>query len=146
VSRVVLDCSVTIAWCLDEEASEEAYPLLLAIEEGGAVVPVIWPFEVANVLTVSERQGRLSALESTRFLGMLRRLSIDIEQEESHRVFAEVLAIARSQRLTVYDAAYLELAIRLSLPLATLDKALRTAARKLGVQELNPRGRLEPAK
>jgi predicted nucleic acid-binding protein len=144
VSRIVVDCSVTAAWCPDEEASEAAYPLLLAIEDDGAIVPAIWPFEIANVLAVIERQGRLTDIEASRFLGMLGRLPIQVEPLATSRVIGEVLTIARTQSLTPYDAAYLECAVRLSLPLATLDKALRRAARKLGVLELRPDSRPEP--
>lgn len=144
MSRIVLDCSVTVAWCLDEGASEEAYPLLLEIENEGAVVPSIWPLEVANVLAVSERQGRITELEASRFLGMISELPIEVEALTARRAFGDVLAIARAHKLSAYDAAYLECATRLALPLATLDKPLRKAARKLGVPELRPVDRLEP--
>lgn len=95
--------------------------------------PPIWPLEVANVLVLSERKRRLTTAESARFIAVLTALPITVDDQTSHRAFNEVLALARAHRLTAYDAAYLELASREGLPIATLDNGLRKAARRLGI-------------
>jgi predicted nucleic acid-binding protein len=136
VSGVVLDCSVAMAWCFEDEADAFAYRVLAQLEKDEAHVPGIWPVEVANVLLVAERMRRITSADSLRFLELLAALPIVIDEETAQRAFGSVLAVGRQTRLTAYDAAYLELALRRGLPLATRDRRLRSAGRREGVRVL----------
>jgi predicted nucleic acid-binding protein len=126
----VVDASVTSAWALSDEkhaVAERAYRLL---RSDAVCVPALWWFETRNTLVVNERRGRLTESDSTAFLHQLSRLPItaDLTPDES-----ALLRLARAHKLTVYDAAYLELAQRRGLALATLDKELLRAARDEGI-------------
>jgi predicted nucleic acid-binding protein len=105
------------------------------------MVPAHWPAEVANALLIAVRRGRISREKANRFFLDLRALPIRIDPESSETVFDHVFKLAEKYGLTVYDAAYLELAIRESLPLATLDNDLRKAARASGVPLVGPQPR-----
>jgi predicted nucleic acid-binding protein len=126
---LVLDCSIVMALCFPDEASALADAALDAVTTGGAAVPAIWWFEVRNVLIVNERKGRIDAARSGAFLADLAKIPIRIDREPDNDA---VLALARAHRLTVYDAAYLDLALRLGAPLATLGDDLANAAPKAG--------------
>lgn len=130
---LVLDCSVAMSWCFEEEASDYADRVLDALEEGEALVPSVWPLEVANVLVVAERRGRLKVGESARFLELLQSLPIFVEEVSLPRATGAVLSLARELDLSVYDASYLELAMRSGVALATHDQALAKAADAAGV-------------
>lgn len=134
VKRFVLDASVTVAWCFDDESTpftEGVLDLLSAGAEG--VVPGIWPLEVANALLVAERRKRISVAQATALLDRIAQLPVSVETVEADRAFNQVLSVARQQRLSEYDAAYVELALRRALPFATLDDKLRQAARQAGI-------------
>jgi len=133
----VLDCSVTMSWAFKEEFSPFTQGLLAALPEGQAIVPPIWPLEVANVLLIAERAGRMPQVDSLRFIDLLAGLPINVEVSLERRLLDEVLPLARETGLTVYDASYLELAGRVGLPLATLDTKLQEAARRVGVRLLS---------
>ncbi|HOW71501.1 MAG TPA: type II toxin-antitoxin system VapC family toxin [Phycisphaerae bacterium] len=135
--RLVVDCSVTMAWFLDE-GSVLANAALAALEHMEAIVPCVWPLEMANSLAVHEREGRLTAADVTRVLDLIRELSIAIEEETSRRTVGEILALARTHQLSAYDASYLELAMRKGLKLATLDESLQEAAVHAGVKLFQP--------
>ncbi|MFO1155721.1 MAG: type II toxin-antitoxin system VapC family toxin [Rhodospirillales bacterium] len=130
---LVLDCSVTLGWLLADEQPAAAAQILDLVAEKGAMAPGLWPLEVGNALLVAERRGRLSSRNRTQALQGLAGLPIEIDDETAGRAWRETLALAEAHNLTLYDAAYLELALRRSLPLATFDTALRTAAVKAGV-------------
>lgn len=134
--NLVLDCSIAMAWCFEDEATEFTDSLLELLIEGNAKVPVIWHLEVANVLAISERKGRTNQAKITQFLQLLNDLPITIDTKTGEKAFTDVLTLARTNRLTSYDAAYLELALREGLPLATLDEGLKRVALKLGVATL----------
>jgi predicted nucleic acid-binding protein len=129
----VLDCSVTMAWCFEDEASLYADQVLERLAEEEALVPSLWALEVSNVLIVGERRKRIQPADSARFLAMLSDLPIRMEQDIPGRTFHTVLPLAREQRLSAYDAAYLELALRRGIPIATTDTKVRPAAQALGV-------------
>ncbi len=131
--RFVLDCSVAASWCFADESSSYAEAALDALVEGEAVVPSIWPLEIANVLLVGERRGRLSRDDIAQFISLLADLDILIDRTEPDRVFSEILPLASTHNLSSYDAAYLDLAIREGLPIATLDEPLRKAAESSGI-------------
>ena len=125
----VLDASIAACWAFEDENHPAAALALERIRTDEALVPGIWWFEVRNTLVVNERRGRLSEADTAIFLRGLSRLGVTLDRapEES-----TVLALARTHRLSVYDASYLELAQRERLPLATLDHDLRKAARAAG--------------
>lgn len=134
INRLVLDASVALAWCFPDESSPASEKLLDFMADGAkAIVPAIWPFEVANALLTAERRNRLSMAQVTAALRSLTLLPIAIDAVQVESVFGDVLAVARQGRLTECDAAYLELALRETLPLATLDVQLRRAARNAGI-------------
>lgn len=121
----VLDASITLCWAFADEEHPVAATALDRIQQDEAHVPSLWWFEVRNSLVVNERRGRLSEAATSSFLSNLARLAIDVDRGPDE---ATLLTLARRHRLTVYDAAYLELAQRTGLALATLDSALRRAA------------------
>ena len=129
MSPFVLDCSVAMTWCFADEARRDCDALQDELANGAAaVVPAHWPVEVANTLLVGERRARIRPAVRAQFVAMLQDFDIATDPETRARVFAESLALARQHQLSLYDAVYLELAIRRNLPLATLDGALRQAA------------------
>lgn len=125
----VLDCSVTMTWCFSDEATHYTRAVRDSLIEVTAVVPSLWPLEIANVLWGAECKKRISQLQSTRFLDMLESCPIIIDDAAPRLARTSILELARIHTITVYDAAYLELAIREQLPLATLDKLLLQAAK-----------------
>jgi predicted nucleic acid-binding protein len=137
VKRLVLDASAAIACCLGEaEAEAFADTVLEALADGTAVVPGIWASEVANVLVMKERAKRLAHAETSALLTYLSRLPVIVDWTEGAFTFSVVSNVAREHRLTVYDAHYLELAMRLKVPLASLDQELIHAARNVSVEML----------
>ena len=132
-AELVLDVSLSCAWCFADEASEPALAILDRLQAGRAHVPALWLWETANVLVQAERRGRISSAAIRTYLGLLEGLPISLDQPTTVSAWHDTLALARSHRLTSYDAAYLELALRRGLPLATRDKALQAAARLEGV-------------
>ncbi|MBF8258810.1 MAG: PilT protein domain protein [Actinobacteria bacterium] len=133
MSGFVLDCSVAMAWCFEDETNPYTEAVLQDLADTGAVVPSIWPLETVNVLLVAERRKRISKAQSRRFVELLQALPIAVDDVSAARVWDGVLSLAREQQLSAYDAAYLELAMREGLPIATLDAALRKAAKRCGV-------------
>ena len=132
----IIDCSMTMAWCFEDEKSDEASRIQDLLAAEAAIVPIHWPLEVVNVLATAEKRKRISAADSTQFLKLLSIFDIRIDEQGSGRAFGHVFPLCRDQALTSYDAAYLDLAIRSQLPLATLDDDLRRAATSLGVELL----------
>lgn len=124
----VLDASMTLSWAFEGEATPFTVAVLKSLETVHAVAPALWAFEVANILSTAERRGRINAAAQAAFLERLRRLPIAIEQRPATWLAQQILPLARTYHLSAYDAAYLELAIREGLPLATLDDDLRHAA------------------
>jgi predicted nucleic acid-binding protein len=130
---LVLDCSVTMAWCFDDEATPYTDGVRDALADLRAVVPSIWPLEVVNATIVGERRKRLDEARSSRFINLLEALPIAIDDETSNRAFSDIRHLARTYQLSSYDAAYLELAVRRGLPMACLDGKLKAAATAAGV-------------
>lgn len=129
----VLDASVAVAWCFEDERDALGDAVLEALREDSALVPAIWPFEVANALLVAERRGRLTRSDLTRFTQLLASLPIEIERRAAEGIFDSVLHTAQAQNLSVYDAAYVDLAMRSGLPIASLDERVRVASEAVGV-------------
>jgi predicted nucleic acid-binding protein len=129
----VIDASIALAWCFDDEASPAADAVLGRLEEEEAVVPAHWPLEVANALRTAERRGRLAASDLARLRTLLAALPVEVAPVELGTALGAVLETARSNDLTAYDAAYLDLAAVRGLALATADERLRAAAAAAGV-------------
>lgn len=134
----VLDCSVTMAWCFDDEATPHTDGIRDSLADAAAVVPSIWPLEIANATIVGERRNRLDEARSRRFITLLESLPITVDDETSSHAFSDTRHLARTYQLSAYDAAYLELAIRRGLPLACLDGKLKAAATAAGVSLFAP--------
>lgn len=132
----VLDNSVALAWCFEDEQTVAVMALLDRVTETGAVVPQLWPVEALNGLLTAERRGRIDGARRWRLAGFLRELPISIDDETASRVWHATAQLADTHHLTAYDATYLELAMRLGLPLATTDKPLIAAARSAEVAVL----------
>ena len=128
---------MAMTWCFEDETTALSEAVLARLARDTALVPAIWPFEVANVLAVAARRRRLTEAQSTGFLGLLAQLPIVVADGSSLQVAAASLAIARGRGVCAYDAAYLELAMREAVPLATCDKALAKAANEAGVALLD---------
>ena len=132
--RLVLDASVTLAWCFPEEKTTYAESVLDLLANGAeGVAPAIWPFEVANALLAGEKRQRVTVAQVTSILRRIADLPISVDPAQIDHVFQQVLPLARQTQLTEYDAAYLELALRLGLPLASLDVQLQRAAKVVGI-------------
>ena len=131
MSGFVLDCSVTMAWCFEDEADADADSVLDRLDRESALVPALWPLEVANVLLVAERRGRLSQSATAQFLHLLAALPIQVETRPLAPT--ELIVAGRAHGLSAYDAANLILAMGAGLPLASRDAALRGAAEIAGL-------------
>jgi predicted nucleic acid-binding protein len=132
----VLDASVTIPRAFAIPHPYAAHVLELLAEEE-VLVPSIWPLEVANGIHSGERRGQLDVAHSARFLTLLRELDITVDMAGAERILSVVLELARTQHLSSYEAAYLELAMREGIALATMDDILRAAAGRVGVPLVN---------
>jgi predicted nucleic acid-binding protein len=129
----VIDNSVALAWCFEDEQTQSIMDLLDRITETGAVAPSLWPLEALNALLMAERRKRLDVKRRQRFAGFLRALPVTLDTETADQAWTATARLAERHRLTLYDAAYLELAQRRRLPLATLDEDLIAAGKALGM-------------
>jgi predicted nucleic acid-binding protein len=130
---IVVDSSVALTWCFEDEQTPASLALLEMVVEAGAVAPTLWPLEVLNALIMAERRKRVDASQRQRLSGFLRDLPIVLDDETATQAWSATIQLAERHRLSVYDAAYLELAQRRDLPLASLDQELRAAAEVAGV-------------
>jgi predicted nucleic acid-binding protein len=125
----VVDNSVVMSWCFQDQANDYADRVLGQLMDATAYVPSVWPLEVVDVLLAAERRSYISEADSVRFINLLSQLPILVQQEGSEKGMKDLLALARAHELSSYDASYLDLAMKKGLPLATLDKKLRRAAK-----------------
>jgi len=125
---LILDSSVTAAWIYGDETTDPVRHVLSLVTMSGAWVAGLWRVEIANILEMGLRRRRTEAAFRDATLADLALLPIQIDQEMNHHAWSTTLQLAERHRLTLYDAAYLELALRRRLPLATLDMELRSAA------------------
>lgn len=132
----VVDSSVALAWLLPDEQSDTADALKGRLETQRPVAPTLWPLEVGNALLSARRRGRLTERDIDRLLEVFAALPIEVEVAAPVESLLATIALARRYRLTTYDAAYLELAKRRGLPLATFDSRLGTAASAAGITRL----------
>lgn len=133
---LVLDSSATLAWIYSDETTDAIRAVFDQVAGAGAVVPALWRLEVANSLTVAVRRNRIDFEFRRAALADLALLDITTDQHTDSQAWSETLLLADRYRLTLYDAAYLELAQRRKLPLATLDQELITAAQASGAKTL----------
>lgn len=126
--------SVALAWCFPDEASEYAERVLVALEGYRILVPAVWGLEIANALLVGERSKRLRPPEIRRFAMLLESLPLVQDMQPVGELLHCILPVGREYNLSSYDAAYLELALRHAVPLATFDSRLQRAARKAGME------------
>jgi predicted nucleic acid-binding protein len=130
---VVIDASLTLTWYFEDETTPATEAILDRVSDTGAVVPVLWRLEVANAFQSALRRKRISAEYRDRSLTELAQLPITVDADTDTYAWTTTLRLAERFGLTIYDATYLELAQRRSLPLATLDKELRDAAATLDI-------------
>lgn len=133
MAALVLDCSATLSWFMPDEDGPQARELRTLVTDHGAVVPMLWPIELGNVFVFAVRSRRITVSQREAAIEALGQLPIEIDAETLTKVWTDTLMLADKLRLTVYDACYLELAQRRELPLSTLDKEMRAAAKKIGV-------------
>ena len=137
MDRLIVDASVAIAWVHPGQATPETDTLLAAVDAGAVlVVPALWPVETANALVVLERRKKLTVEERDAALAALRGLAFETDHEMSAVALTHLAQLAADHALSVYDAAYLELAVRLRIPLACKDGPLREAAKRRRVRLL----------
>jgi predicted nucleic acid-binding protein len=129
----VLDSSIAIAWCFPDEKDAYSQSVLDALADRAAVVPYLWHLEVANTLIVGERRKRSTQADTAAWMRFLSGLPITVDEETRVHAFGDITNLSRAHNLSAYDAAYLELAMRRGLPLASLDAPLKTAAQAVGV-------------
>lgn len=132
----VLDTSITLAWCFEDEQTPAIMELLDRVTETGASAPLLWPLETLNGLFMAERRRRLEASQRAKLASFLRELPITLDADTASQAWDATARLAEQFRLTTYDATYLELAQRRRLPLASLDKELRTAAEAMNIDVL----------
>ena len=130
MKKFILDCSITMAWCFEDESNDIADQILSYLTDRDnlyqAFVPSLWSLEVANVLYIAEKRSRITTAESLYFIELL--ANLPIERDITPYNIKDILTISNSYDVSAYDASYLLLALRLDVPLATLDKKLRQAA------------------
>src|SRR5262249_8751609 len=129
----VLDGSITMVWGFDDESDAYAEAILDKMPDLQAHVPSLWPLEVANALLVGERRNRTKPADAARFLAILGAFPIAVDDQTVAHAWGDTMHLARAHNLSSYDASYLELAIRLGLPLAAQDGKLKMAAQAMGV-------------
>jgi predicted nucleic acid-binding protein len=133
----VIDASVGFAWVYPGQATPETDELLNKVADGSmVVVPALWFLEMANVLLIAQRRQRLTAAQRKIALGTLTAMQFTMDDEGARNAFDKISDLAEKYGLTIYDATYLELALRRSLPLASRDQALKNAAKQCGVKLL----------
>ena len=132
----VLDNSVALAWCFEDEQTPAVMELLDRVAETGANAPLLWPLEALNGLFVAERRHRLDGTRRAKLTTFLRDLPIALDAETADQAWGTISRLAERFKLTTYDAAYLELAQRRRLPLASLNQDLRAAAMAMNIQTL----------
>ncbi len=133
----VLDCSMTMAWCFEDEATTKTDALFESLDDLHALAPAIWPLEVGNVLAIAERRKRITRTKAQEILKTIQDLAIQVDHHPLPDYGLDaIMPLAWEHELTSYDAAYLELALRENIPLATLDASLKKVAKKISVPVL----------
>ena len=132
----IIDASLAVSWLFVDEQTPQSMALLQQVSEVGAIVPLLWRLEIANALQMSVKRQRITAAHRDSAIHMLNQLPIEFDPETNVRAWTNTLYLADAHSITLYDACYLELAVRRNLPLATRDQALAAAAGRAGVSLL----------
>jgi predicted nucleic acid-binding protein len=133
----VVDASVGFSWVYHDQATPETHALLREVAEGvTVVVPSFWFLEMANVLLIAQRRHKLTALQRKAAMAKLAAIQFTVDDEAARNAFDQISELAEKHGLTVYDAAYLEIAVRRKMSLASRDGALRSACRRCGLKPL----------
>jgi predicted nucleic acid-binding protein len=133
----VLDNSVALAWCFEDEQTVPVMAMLDRVTETGANAPILWPIEALNGLLVAERRKRIDKAKRIQLMTFLRDLPIVLDLDTADRAWEATAGLADIFKLSIYDASYLEVARRRRLPLASLDRSLCVAAKALGIETLD---------
>ena len=137
MNSLVLDASIALCWCFEDQSTDYTETVFELLAGGKkAIVPFIWPLEVTNALLSGERRKLITTAQVTSIIEEFGSWTIQVDSRGVDRAFQQILTTARTFRITTYDAAYLELAMREALPLATVDKELLKAARTAGISPL----------
>lgn len=140
MSRFVVDASVALCWYFEYQTAAYTEAIFECLARGDqALVPSVWPLEMVNALVVAWRQKSITSAQLENFIMDLKDLPVEVDSQGSERIYSSVLRMSCQYQLSSYDAAYLDLALFQGLPLATLDKNLRAAARRLKVVIFDPR-------
>lgn len=134
--RFVLDCSMAVAWLLPHQATPASEQLLGSMDRMQPIIPSIWEAEITNVLLLQIRRRRITLADADRFMAYLRDFEPEVHPASLDQMFGEVFRLANQFGLSSYDAMYLNLALSLGLPLATLDQKLVSVATTCGVELL----------
>jgi predicted nucleic acid-binding protein len=129
----VIDASLALAWCFQDEATPATKALLIRMDNEAALVPSLWYVEIINVLAIAERKNRINQTKILEFISLIGGFDLEIDRETADHAFTHILSLCRTYQLSSYDAVYLDLALRRHLPLATLDDPLKKAAKSIGV-------------
>jgi predicted nucleic acid-binding protein len=132
----VIDASMAMAWCFQDEATPSTKRLLERMGNETAAVPAWWYLEITNVLALAERRKRITPAKVAQFIALVESFDLEVDDQAPSRAFAHLLPLCRNHELTSYDAVYLDLVLRLQLPLASVDDDLRAAAKAVGVKVL----------
>lgn len=132
-NKFVIDNSIVMTWCFNDESSKYSDIILDSLENYEALAPAIWPLEVGNVVLVAERRKCLTESDGIRFLNLINELPITVQQETPDRMLKEIFALARECNISSYDASYLDLAMRNGVPIATQDSGLKKAAKRCDI-------------
>jgi len=133
---IVLDTSITLAWYFEDEATPRIKAVLAEVMQSGAIAPVIWPLEIANAFRTAILRRRITTEFRRDAMKELQGLPIALDPETIEYVWSDTIRLSDRLDLTIYDAAYLELALRLKLPIATLDRKLIRAALSEGIEAI----------
>ncbi len=136
--RFVIDNSIILTWCFGDQADAYADTVLDSLTAAGAVVPAVWPIELVDALLAAERRQRLREEDSDRFLSLLGQLPIIIDQRWPSTAMRDLIALDRAYHLSSYEAAYLDLALRESLPIATLNERMLQTGHRLRIPLYKP--------
>ena len=140
MSRFVVDASVALCWYFEDQTAAYTEAIFECLARGDqALVPSVWPLEMVNALVVAWRQKSITSAQLENFITDLKDLPVEVDSQGSERIYSSVFRMSCQYQLSSYDAAYLDLALFQGLPLATLDKNLRAAARRLKVVIFDPR-------
>ena len=134
MTGVVVDASVALAWCFPDEGSDYADRVLVAVEGHVVLVPALWSIEITNALLVAEKRKRIKQVETRRFIDLLSELTVVMDARSVADAVSDILPLGREYVISAYDAAYLDVAIRHGVPLATLDSNLRKAGSSAGIE------------